>query len=45
MTILNNASTFSDRIPKGAVVDTTVEVCPVCHLGDDYGDENNLSIA
>ena len=23
---------------------TTVEVCPVCHLGNDYGDENIPSI-
>ena len=40
-----NISGFSKRIPKGAVVGTAVEVCPVCHLGNDHGDENIPSIA
>ena len=44
VTVLNTSG-FSERIPKGAVVGITVEVSPVCHLDNDYGDENILSIA
>ena len=40
-----NMSGFSEKNPKGAVAGTAVEVCPVCHLGNNYGDENIPSIA
>ena len=43
--IVLNTSGFSERIPKGAAVGTAVEVSPVCHLDNDYGDENIPSIA
>ena len=32
---------FSEKIPKGTVA---VKVCSVCHLGNDYGNENIPSI-
>ena len=44
VTVLNTSG-FSERIPKGAIVGTAVEVSPVCHLDNGYGDENIPSIA
>ena len=44
VTVLNTSG-FSEKIPKGAVVGTAVEVSPICHLDNDYGDENIPSIA